>query len=452
LLERFPVLAESHPEFVAYHYSEAGIGEKALEYWRTAGLRAVEASANVEATGHLRAALKELNCIQRGLADPGQEVELQIALGTALTAARGYGSSEVADAYARAFALCENLGDAKRLFAALTGLHSYYQVRGPIHRAREVAERLLALAVGSHDESQLAQAHRRLGWSLFCGGDMSGGKSHLDNALELYDATRSSEHNIQYGAHPWIVGFVNSAWVEWVVGHPSIAADRSLAAIALARDLGRPLPLAYALCMSAAMHQCRGEPEAALEFASETVALARDNSMPYWIAWATVLQGWALASTGETSKGIQILEAGLNAYRDTGAELFRPYCLCLLAEALRLGGRPEDALNLLPEALSSADELDVHFYTAEIHRLRGDLLAETGADFERVAACYRKAASLAHSQSAGSFELRASSSLAGLLARLGRADEVDQIAEDLKRSLPDQIVASAPPSIRGRLQ
>ena len=106
----------------------------------------------------------------------GQEVELQIALGTALTATRGYGSTAVETAYARAYALCENLGDADRLFAALSGLHSFYQVRGPLRMASDVAGRLVQLAERSGAEPQLAQAHRRYGWNLFCLGRMRDGK------------------------------------------------------------------------------------------------------------------------------------------------------------------------------------------------------------------------------------------------------------------------------------
>lgn len=437
LLSRFPVLADSHPEFVAHHFSEAGLGERAFEFWRIAGLRAIEGSANVEATAHLRAALKELSALQVA-GDPGREVELQIALGTSLTAARGYGSSEVADAYARAFALCENLGDEQRLFAALTGLHSFYQVRGPIRRARETAERLLALAVKSHDESQLAQAHRRFGWSLFCGGRIREGKQHLDTALGLYDATRSRQHSIVYGAHPWIVGFANSAWVEWIVGRLGVARERSQSAIGLARELGRPLPLAYALGMSAAMHQCQGEPAITLELASETVELARDNGMPYWIAWGSVLQGWALARTGDWATGSKALEAGLDAYRETGAELFRPHCLYLLADTLQLGGRSEDALDVLPEALRSAGQQDVHFFTAEILRLRASILAEFEGGNEQAVASYREAAALARSQGASGLERRALIGLADLMRRSGRHQEAEDIAIDVEQRLSAQ--------------
>jgi predicted ATPase len=271
---------------------------------------------------------------------------------------------------------------------------------------------------------------------------MSEGKQHLDTALGLYDTTRSRQHSIVYGAHPWIVGFANAAWVEWVAGHSDVARRHSESAIALARELGRPLPLAYALCMSAAMHQCLDEPEDTLKLASETVALARDNGMPYWIAWGSVLEGWALARTGDLQTGLLRLQSGLDAYRDTGAELFRPHCLCLLAEALHFGGRANEALDILPEALSSANEQGVHFYTSEIHRLSGTLLCESGADNERAETEFRRAVELAQRQGASAFERKALTGLMSLLERAGRRAEAEQVAADLRQHLPVQAAAA----------
>jgi class 3 adenylate cyclase/predicted ATPase len=442
LLAQFPALADGHPEFVAHHFSEAGQAEEAFVHWRAAGMRALEASANVEASAHLARALRELAALAASPAAAGREVELQIALGTALTATRGYGASEVEATYARAYALCETLGDPQQLFAALSGLHTFYQVRGPLAKARDVALRLVRLAERSRDESQLAQAHRRHGWSLFCSGRMREGKIELDRALALYDATRSTAHAIVYGAHPWIVGFVNSAWLEWVVGHPGVALERSHKAIDLARALGRPLPLAYALCMSAAMHQCDGDPQQTLELAAGTVALARENSMPYWVAWGSVLEGWALVQVGQFDTGMKTLESGLHAYRETGAELFRAHSLCLLGEAFRAQGRVGDALDQLQEALASAERQEVHFYTAEIHRLRGDLLLDVGRGQEAALACYRESMALANAQGALAFELRAAASLSALLLRMGQRDEAVRIARELGQRVPGDLASA----------
>ena len=51
--ERFPDLAETQPELLAQHYTEAGLSALAIPYWQQAGERALQRSAHVEAIAHL---------------------------------------------------------------------------------------------------------------------------------------------------------------------------------------------------------------------------------------------------------------------------------------------------------------------------------------------------------------------------------------------------------------
>src|SRR5215472_1972336 len=55
--EAFPKIVEMQPEILARHCAEAGWGEKARNYWRTAGEQAVRRASNREAIGHFRQAL-----------------------------------------------------------------------------------------------------------------------------------------------------------------------------------------------------------------------------------------------------------------------------------------------------------------------------------------------------------------------------------------------------------
>ena len=53
-LEReFPGLVEAEPEVLAHHCTQAGLAERAVEYWSRAGDLAIRRSANEEAVGHL---------------------------------------------------------------------------------------------------------------------------------------------------------------------------------------------------------------------------------------------------------------------------------------------------------------------------------------------------------------------------------------------------------------
>src|SRR5262249_16948409 len=121
LEERFPETKETQPELLAQHYAEAGLAPQAVPYWQQAGQRAVEPSDNVEAASHLTKGLELLKTLPNTPEHSRQELELQTTLGPALMATKGYGSSEVERAYARALDLCRQIGDTPQLFTVLRG-------------------------------------------------------------------------------------------------------------------------------------------------------------------------------------------------------------------------------------------------------------------------------------------------------------------------------------------
>jgi len=415
LMREFPELAEAHPELVAQHCAEAGLVDEAVSHWHRAGERALEASADVEAVAHLRKALELLAASPREPKRIDGEVKCLVTLGSALMVVRGYGASEVEEAFARAYLLCEELGDHRnQLYKALTGLHTFYQVHGPLHRAVELAQRLVIIADETGDSLRRAQAHRCLGWSLFCSGSLQLGSDHLEIALGLFDQMRAQEHTRVHGADPQVLGFVNSALLACFVGRPDNALDRSERAIALARKLRQPLALAYALCMSAAVHCCRQDPERTLTLARDAMALSAEHALPYFAAWGSTLLGWALVHTGRHTDGLAALRKGLDDYRATGALLFEPSSLALLAESCLVAGLADEAREAVELAFKSPMFARDYFYSAELHRLRGRLIAKTGGDMAQAAACTRTALDLAQSQGAVALVERAEEQLAQL--------------------------------------
>src|SRR6202022_2042342 len=124
---------------------------------------------------------------------------------------------------------------------------------------------------------------------------------------------------------------------------------------------------------------------------------------------------------GRKEEGITQLQEGLAASRP---ELLRPQLLCLLAAACMQTGRLDDGLGALTEALAAADEHEVRHHEAEMHRLKGELLLrQDDSNGVEAQSCFRRAVEIARKQSAKSWELRATMSLARLLARQGRRDE-----------------------------
>src|SRR5262249_50656814 len=145
LAERFPETAETQPELLAHHATEAGLAAPAVGYWYTAGQRAHERSAHVEAIGHLRKGLALLTTLPDMLAQRQQELDMQITLGAALTATKGLTAPDVEAAYQRARELCQQVGETPRLFPVLAGLVRFYIGRGELQTAQELGEQMLSL-------------------------------------------------------------------------------------------------------------------------------------------------------------------------------------------------------------------------------------------------------------------------------------------------------------------
>src|SRR5262249_16801923 len=96
---QFPETAETQPELLAHHYTEAGITEQAVSYWYKAAQRAGERSAHLEAILHLRQGLELLKTLPETSERTQREVDLLIAMGASLLAVKGYAAAEVRETY-----------------------------------------------------------------------------------------------------------------------------------------------------------------------------------------------------------------------------------------------------------------------------------------------------------------------------------------------------------------
>ncbi len=180
------------------------------------------------------------------------------------------------------------------------------------------------------------------------------------------------------------------------------------------------------------MQQYRHEAHAAQKAAERAIALSAEHGFTFWLAIATILRGWAMAQQGLNEQGIAQMEEGLAAFRATGAGTGRPHWLSLLAEACVESGRLNDGLSVLAEAQAFANENEWRRYDAEIYRLKGELLLKQDGSYAAEAqSCFQRAIEIARNQSAKSWELRATTSLARLLAKQGRRDEARAMLADI---------------------
>src|SRR6202022_2086275 len=110
--ERFPAFADTQPEILAHHFTEAGLLEKAAEYWCRAGRQSEARGALVEAIAHLRRGLSLAADLPSTPKRARQKLELQIALAGALRSTKGFWHPEVAGAFEQARSLLSESGEA----------------------------------------------------------------------------------------------------------------------------------------------------------------------------------------------------------------------------------------------------------------------------------------------------------------------------------------------------
>jgi predicted ATPase len=176
---RFPETVEAQPELVAHHYTEAGLSAQAIPYWQRAGQRALERSAHLEAVAHLTKGLEVLAALPDSPERAQQELVMQTTLGPALINTKGQAAPEVLHAYARARALCQQVGETPQLFQVLRGLWYFYLHRVELQTARELGEHLLSLAQQVDAPALLLEAHYALGNTLNYLGEFAATQAHF---------------------------------------------------------------------------------------------------------------------------------------------------------------------------------------------------------------------------------------------------------------------------------
>ncbi|WP_137890639.1 adenylate/guanylate cyclase domain-containing protein [Ramlibacter sp. 2FC] len=418
---------EEHCSELAHHFSRSGNAAKAVEYLHCAGRQAVQRSAEAEAVAHLTRALALLETQPDGPERTRQELALQLTLGPAWMAAKGFAAPEVEATYERALALCRQLGETVQLFPALLGLRTFYMVRAELPTARKLGEQLLALAQKEQDPALLVQAHRALGSSLFDLGELDAARAHLEQALALYQPRQHDSPAIFHGLDPGVLGLGFFAMDLWLAGYPDQGLARSQAALDLAQTLSHPAASADALVFAAELHLYRREAQPSRELAEALIALATEHGLPFWLAYGIILSGWALVEQGRAAEGIEQMQQGLSAYRATGAEFHRTHFLALLAEAYARAGQVEAGLQTLTEALATVERTQERVYEAELYRLKGELtLLQPNREGEEpggrgeAEACFQQAIAIARRQGARSLELRALIALSRLRRQQGQ--------------------------------
>jgi tetratricopeptide (TPR) repeat protein len=432
LVARFPETTQTQPELVAHHYTEADLADEAVGYWLRAGQRAVERSANLEAIAHLTKGLSVLASQPHNRDRLERELALRTTLGPALMSTKGLGSPEVGANYTQALELCRQLGERPELFAVLRGLWEFHELRGELKTALRLGEELFRLAQAADDPSLRLVTHDVLGDTLYWCGDFSRALEHLEQGIALYriDEHRGLAHQ-HAGYDPCVACHIFSAYALWYLGYPDRAARRIEEGIALARELSQTFSLSLAMQFGTVVHHLRREVSQAKVCAETNVGLSTEQANVFLLGCGMVEEGWVTVHEGRHDAGLARILRGMDVCRGSGAVLEFPHCWAALADAYRVAGRIDEALQAVADGLAQARETSARFNEAELHRLRGELLLlGTSTKPDDAERCFREALEIARRQSAKSLELRTAISLGRLLERQGKREEARRLVSE----------------------
>ena len=448
------------PELVAYHYTEAGLPEKAVDYWHSAAHRALERSANVEGVRHIMQGLAALETLSTNINTPElreaaerRELELQTTLGTALIATKGYASPEVEVAYTRARVLLEtlekreeaSLADESNVlrdrikdlrFPVLFGLWLSHLVRGRLRSARELGEACVAIAKQAENPAFEVEAHRALGATLYYLSEFNSALAHLEAGIERYQPQHYPVPAfLHYVAEPGMTLLAYSSPLLWCIGYPSQAEERIQQAVSIGKDTNHPFSEAVSLHFKTVLYQYRGEAEEVNTSATQMLQICQEHGFSAWEAAATVLKGWALAAQNCPEEGIAMIREGIDAWKETRGELLMPLFLALLGQAYQRAGQYTLALQTLDAAVRVITRTGERTYAAELARQKGELcliLAEeteagsnenTQSTVAQAESYFQEALTIAQQQNAKSWELRAARSLSELWRTQNRRED-----------------------------
>jgi tetratricopeptide (TPR) repeat protein len=435
-------LADHYTE-LAHHYGRSGNASKAVNYLHLAGQQAMNRSAYVEASGQLTSALELLRIQPDDLERDRTEVAMRFSLAVCvnLSVPGAIMKTAAVENLERARDLCEKIGDDTGRLEILAALANLYSGRLEGQKeTRAFCRELLSIATRLHDSERIGHAWFWSGFSSLWQGNLAAALEEFDEAYKL-PTSGSPKWEVSYGNWRTLCRSLASLAL-WVLGYPERAADRNREALVVSREIvASPSDTTATLIWSALLNLFLRDPETAYARANEARRLAHEHGIDALIPFIDGLcRSRSLAQMGQIEEGLSEMLRWQTVVRQIAAiNVVIAAMFFAIVEVDLIAGHRLEGLEAVNEGLEIARRTGIGFGEAELHRLKGELLllgdssaasGDSGAASE-AARCFHDAIEVARRQSAKSWELRATTSLARLLDQQGRRDAARAMLADI---------------------
>jgi hypothetical protein len=408
---------------------------RASEHFLAAAQVASDRFAAREAMAFAKKGLSCLGGVRDQPEIEARELALQKALLHPLGLLEGYGAASTERVSQRIIELSERLGDHGSLFAALDGAAIVHMVRGECPEAAAIADRMIAVA----DQSgSIVQQMNALMWATIGRhhlGQLHLAQAHADACIRLETQCPASARVITI-FDPVVATLAESSRNLWMLGDTRGCLERAERAVALARTIGHPESLSFALVFHGWMRGYREEWDAALGTAAEGLSLSGAQGLVQTRTWHGCIHGWALAHTGRPADGLAEVQSAIQDSTRILGQIAMPQLHAMLAEVLIIRGEHARALDEVQRFLCADPPVSDAHFVAELHRLAAVCHLALG-ETDAAEASLHAALATARSQGAVTFELRASTALGQLWARRTETHRARMLLQGVLDGLDD---------------
>jgi predicted ATPase len=378
-----------------------------------------------EAVNQLRNGLDLLCKVSDTAVREDRELDLQIALGQALIATKGWSAPEVGAVFARARELCERLNRPQLLGSIVEGQWSFHFVRGNLKESERDAKEIGRLGEARNDMRLKVLGSSLSGATFLAYGRLIDARKSYENALALWNASDRAFVASAEGRTPILISLFKTLLFIGYIDQARVVRGEALT------EARRHSPYYKANTLCFSWHgdwalEDKNSFKTMLHSAEEILALAIEHRFPMATALGKIMRGWCLAKLGSAADVIPDLLEGLKICRDAECTGIVPFLLTRVAEVYWMAGQPARALDRLSEAVDLTENTQERWSEAEIYRLRGSVLLSQRKTREAEES-YQRALLVARSQHARFWEIRAATSLARLWRDQGKRDEAREL-------------------------
>jgi class 3 adenylate cyclase/tetratricopeptide (TPR) repeat protein len=426
---QFQEIAQTQPEIVAYHYTEANQALKAIPKWLIAGQMASQKNATSEAIAHLQKGISLLHNIK----DEGERnniaLDFYLTLGGTYVVSHGFPHEKVKETFDKARDIAQNTEVSPKLALVLMNLLSFYMNRQDLTSHSELTNYVKKLS----DHPQHGYWFELAYLQLSAGPE--GLKGNLEKAINAHE--RLMEIFNPSLPFPWELapsGYIEIGSKAWAMLSYHISGQYGTAKmlfdnhLAFADHHSDSMTLYHIYSFRSLYNLEARDWKAAEETIDIYFPIVRAFGDPVFNLTAEVYHAIAKAYQGDQEayqKAIHLIKVCW----DIGFIAFANTMSAWIAELHLNFGEYETCKNWINKAFDYVNSTGAHMHTAELYRMQACNFQALGQTEALIEEHLQKAIQIAQKQKAKTFELRASSDLARLWHKQGKTKDAYELVK-----------------------